>query len=47
MRVKRDEGIAAYFRPNNLMLLSERVNQLEKRLAGLEDEKTGTVKNDF
>jgi len=34
--VKRAEGIAAYFGAENLMPLSERVSQLEKRLAVLE-----------
>ncbi len=34
--LKRAEGIAAYFGAENLMPLSEKVNQLEKRLAALE-----------
>ncbi len=34
--VKRAEGIASYFGAENLIPLSERVSQLEKRLAALE-----------
>ncbi|MFM7578558.1 MAG: hypothetical protein ACKO5Q_16695 [Microcystaceae cyanobacterium] len=35
--VKRAKGIAAYFGAENLIPLSERVSQLEKRLAALEE----------
>jgi hypothetical protein len=34
--LKRAEGIAAYFGAENLMPLSERVSQLEKRVTALE-----------
>jgi hypothetical protein len=35
--VKRVEGIAAYFGAENLIPLSERVSQLEKRVMALEE----------